>query len=69
MTQRNVADMTQRELEAIIFDGAEVYELRGPGDAFTLEELSAILDAPVFPQFDSSFQSWIFNAWDAKVTA
>ena len=63
---RNVADMTQSELEAI-FDGASVYELRGPSNAFTINEICAILDAPRFREFSSSFQSWIFSAWEAHM--
>lgn len=67
MMNRNVADMTQRELEAIIWDGAEVYELRGPSDAFTISEICAILDAPHFREFSSSFQTWIFSAWESHM--
>lgn len=67
MMNRNVADMTQSELEAIIFDGASVYELRGPSNAFTISEICAILDAPHFREFSSSFQTWIFSAWEAHM--
>ena len=69
MTTRSVADMTQRELEAIIFDGAKVNEYRSSSQAFTADEIYAILDAPVFAQFDDSFQSWMYNAFEVVCLA
>lgn len=67
MTQRNVADMTERELNAIIFDGAGIYTLRGPSDAFSFDEICAIMDAPHFVEFSDSFQSWMYSAWEAHL--
>ena len=69
MMNRNVADMTQRELEAIIFEGAKVNEYRSPAQAFTADEIYAILGAPVFSQFDNSFQSWMYNAFEVVCLA
>lgn len=67
MTQRNVADMTERELTTLIFEGAGIYTLRGPSDAFTFDEICAIMDAPHFIEFSSSFQSWMYSAWEAQL--
>lgn len=63
----NVADMTQNELERIIFAGADVNEMRSPGDVFTVEELLSISDAPQFCMFSASFRFWIYNAIDCKL--
>ena len=49
---RDVANMTQNELTAIIFDGAEVYEFRSPASTFTADEIYAILDSPQFEHKD-----------------
>ena len=67
MNKRNVADMTERELNAIIFEGAGVYTLRGPSDAFTPEEIQAIMDAPHFAKFTPHFQSWMYSAWESQL--
>lgn len=61
----DVGDMTQLELESIIFVGAGVNEFRSPASAFTPDEIRTILQSPQFSQFDSRFRSWMYNAFEA----
>ena len=61
---RDVANMTQSELERIIFAGAGVNEFRSPASTFTADEIYAILGSPQFSLFSLSFQSWMYNAFE-----
>ena len=63
----NLQDCTQRELESKIFEGASVSEFRSPSDAFTIDEMVAIVEGPAFEYFDSTFRFWMYNAIEAAL--
>lgn len=62
-------NMTQREIERAIFDGASVSDPRGFSDAFTDVEILSLPDHPAWAEFDQNFRDWAMSAWDRAFLA
>ena len=57
--KHNLADLTDREFERIIFADAGVSTPRGISDAFTLAEVTMILESEAFKAWASYNQEWL----------
>lgn len=67
-TIHELHDLTQFEIERIIWNGRGVSELVGLRDVFSDDEIvNGIADHPEFVHFDDHFKSWTFSAVDAMI--
>ncbi len=68
ITTHKLHDLTQFEIEQIIWRGRGVSELVGLRDVFSDDDISVgIAQHPEFTHFDSHFQNWAFSAVDAMI--
>ena len=67
MTDRNLNDLTESELNALIFKDAEMVEHRGLSDAFTDDEILDLPNHPDYDTFSTYFQDWIYDAIDSII--
>lgn len=65
MPKRNLNDLTESEINAIIFKDARVDEPRGIRDALTDREVLSLPHHPAWDCFSLPFQSWVWNAIDS----
>ena len=62
MSARNLNDMTQQEIERLIFADCSSSKLVALSDVLSSEEIYTLPSHPSFDQFSPSFRSWIWNA-------
>lgn len=58
-----LTEITEREFDKIVFDGAEVNEPRSL-DVFSITELESLLDNPNLSQWT---RDWVWNEWEARM--
>ena len=61
---RDLNNMTQAEIEQIIFENASVSQLVGMLDNLTEEEVSALPSHPAWGYFDEYFKEWVWSTID-----
>ena len=67
-TVHKLHDLTQFEIERIIWRGRGVSELVGLRDVFTDDEIvKGLAEHPEFSHFDRHFRDWTFSAVDAMI--
>lgn len=59
-----ILELSQDQIESIIFAGADPDELRSPLDSFTEEEVCALPRHPGWNEFDMEFRDWIWEIID-----
>lgn len=57
----DILELSQHQIEAIIFKDAAPDELRSPLDCFTEEELCALPRHPNWNEFDIEFRDWMWE--------
>jgi hypothetical protein len=57
----DILELSQQQIEAIIFKGATPEELRSPLDHFTEEEICALPRHPHWNEFDIEFRDWMWE--------
>ena len=61
-------DMTERDFDRAVFAGASPSTLRGPRDAFTVDELFQIVLSESFKQWSQAGRDWVRNSLNACLT-
>ncbi len=59
-----ILEMSQTQIENMIFKGASCDELRSPLDCFTEEELCVLPRHPQWNSFDLRFRNWMWQTID-----
>lgn len=61
-------DMTEVEINNVVFAGRGVNELVGLRDVFSDEQICNLPSHPAWARFSSAFKTWVYNAIECIVS-